>query len=143
MSAKKDPKPKGTILTDLDVVVTSADDEPIWRMRSTILGAALYKKDQKTGECIKDASGEMVQDTTQEILTRRMAILLALATETEKQNLDADAKLRAGHMQRVFYKDSEVKVDSEEVEFIKDRLLHRWGGVVYTDLCEYLEGVSK
>ncbi len=98
MSAKKDPKPKGTVLTDLDVVVTSADDEPIWRMRSTILGAAVWKKDQKTGKPIKDADGEMIQDTTQEILTRRMVIYLAIATVAEKINIDADAKLRAEHM---------------------------------------------
>ncbi|KKL71105.1 hypothetical protein LCGC14_2098250 [marine sediment metagenome] len=130
----KNKKAKGKTLTDLDEPIRSIDGEPVWRGRETLMGMPILPRDkdgQPTGETPK-----------QEMLTRRKAILYAMAVETKEQASDADAKLRAGHLQVAFWSVSTVKVDAEDITFIKERLNNRWNGVIYTIMDDYLEGVE-
>lgn len=136
MGAKEEKvKPKGTILTGLDVDVVGVDNEPIWRPKESVLGLPIVDRDDD-GIPKKDAV------VPQEKLTRRKAILLSLALEPEKEQQDQDAKLRAGYLQRIFWKDKQVEVDAEDITFIKNRLNYRWNGVIFSILCEFLEGVK-
>lgn len=135
MVQKRDTKPKGTSLTQLDEIVTSYDGEPIWRSKESIAGTVILERDED-GQPVENQILEQVK------LTRRMAINLALALEPKEEVANADAKLRAGHLQHMFWKDPKVELDSEDVEFLKSRLNFRWNGTVYCYMCEYLEGTE-
>lgn len=136
MSETNETKPKGTTLTKLDEPITSFDGEFIWRNKESIGGAVLLQRD-KDGRPVED------QILPQEKLTRRKAINLALAREPEAEVHDAEAKLRAGYLQRMFWQDKKIEVDADDITFIKNRLNHRFSGTVYCCMCEYLEGVDK
>lgn len=134
MSKKAKEKAKGRTLTDLDEPIRSIDGEPVWKGRETLTGAAILPRD-KDGQ----PTGELPE---QEMLTRRKAILLAMALDPKDEGSDADAKLRAGHLQVAFWSATTVKVDAEDVTFIKGRLNNRWNGIIYTIMDDYLEGVK-
>jgi len=135
MKKKKNEKPKGTTLIDLDVSVTQLDGEFVWRNKEDLMGSVILKRD-KDGNPIED------QVLKQEPLTRRKAINLALAREPKEEETDGDAKLRAGYLQRMFWKDPKIELDADDVVFIKNRLNHRFNGTIYCYMCEYLEGVE-
>ncbi len=135
MTKKNETKPKGTVLTDLDVEITSYDGEFIWRNKESIAGSVILERDE---------GGKPVENQllAQEKLTRRKAINLALAQEPKGEVHDADAKLRAGYLQRLFWKDAEVKLDADDVAFIKNRVNFKFNSTVYCHICEFLEGVE-
>lgn len=135
MSAKNENKPKGTTLTKLDEFVTSVDGSYIWRNKESIAGSTLIER----GEEGRPIEGQIF---AQEKLTRRKAINLALARETQEEVYDEEAKLRAGYLQRMFWKDEEIKLDADDITFIKNRLNHRFSSTVFCHMCEYLEGVK-
>lgn len=127
-------KAKGKVLTDLDEPIRSLDGEPVWRGRESLIGMPILPRDengQPTGETPE-----------QEMLTRRRAILFAMALEPREESSDVDVKLRAGHLQRAFWNVPAVRVDSEDITFIKARLNARWNGPIYTIMDDYLEGVD-
>lgn len=130
MTKKTSVNPKGTTLIDLDVCIVSVDGEPIWRQKQSVLGATL-----------RDEDGNEIIEI--EKLTRRKAILLGLALDPEADARNAETKLRAGYLQKVFWKDKEIKLDSDDVVFIKDRLNNKFNGTIYFIMCEYLEGVQS
>lgn len=133
MAKKKNVKPKGTHLTRLDVPLRTVDGEPILRPRETVNGGPIRKLD-KDGKPIDEL------DVTPYELTRRMAILLATALEIKGREDDAEAKLKQGYFQRIFWDTRTVDLDAEDVTIIKAYLNNRWGGVIYSIMCEYLEG---
>lgn len=134
MTKATEEKAKGKTLTDLDVPIRSLDGEPIWRGRESLAGMPILPRDedgQPTGEAPEE-----------EMLTRRKAIQLAMALEPKEERSDADAKLRAGHLSVAFWSVPSVKVDAEDITFIKSRLNYRWNGIIYTIMDDYLEGVE-
>lgn len=135
MTKKDDKKAKGTELTNLDIELESLDGEVIWYGKETLAGIPICDRDEKTGV--------PTSKQHQAILTRRVAITAALALEPEAESYDADAKLRAGHLQAAFWNSPKVKLDAEDITFLKDRLNNRWNGMVLTYMDTYLEGGMK
>lgn len=125
--------PKGRTVKNLDEPLKLFDGESIPMDKVNMLGQPVFKKDEK---------GEIIR-REQEDLTPRKAILLAMAKDPEKETNDPLAKLRAGQFARVFWNAEEVLVDSSDAEFIKNRLNFKWGGIIYTLMCDFLEGVSE
>ena len=135
MARTNKTKPKGTGLTQHDKVILCLDGEPIWRSKENLDGSLWLERDEN-GVPIED------QILHQEKLTRRKAINLALVAEPKDETADSEAKLRAGYLQRMFYKDAKVELDSGDVEFLKKRINHRFHVTVYCYMCEYLEGTE-
>ena len=135
MTKTRNKKAKGKTITDLDELILTVDGEPVWRGRESLAGIPIVPRDK---------SGQPTEEPPeQEKLTRRRAILLALATEPKAEAHDADAKLQAGHLQIAFWDAENVKVCAEEITFIKVRLNHRWNGPIYTIMDDFLEGISE
>lgn len=124
---------KGTHLTKLDESLRTVDGEPILRPRETVNGGPIRKLD-------KDGKPTDELDATPYELTRRKAILLATALELVGRELDAVEKLRQGRFQRIFRAARTVNLSDEDLASVKAYLNNRWGGVIYSIMCEYLEG---
>lgn len=129
MDKHNEAKPKGTIVTGLNNKIRTYGGETIEQDKETSVGVPVF---------VKNEEGKIVSRDTEK-LTFRKAILLALATDPPGEEKDVMAKLRAGHFARVFWGEDTVELDSEDMEFLKSRINNKWGGILFTLVCEFLE----